>query len=137
MKNIDELVELVFTLSRITRGGAEEKNSYLSYIQFQALSFLLKHKNPTMKEVSLHVHITAPSTTILVNNLVRMKLVSRINDESDRRIIRLIITTSGKKELEKGLITAKKHLKKVFSKLSKRDGHNLTRILMKLSKLLN
>ena len=101
MKDIDKLIELVFTLSRITREGVEEKSNSLSYIQFQTLSFLLKQRNPTMKEISKHIHITAPSTTILINNLVRMKLVSRINDETDRRVIRLILTTSGREELEK------------------------------------
>jgi len=137
MKNIEKLTELVFTLSRITRDGIEEKDNSLSYIQFQTLSFLMKQKNSTMKEISEYVHITAPSTTTLVNNLVRMKLISRIDDKDDRRIVRLTITQSGKKELEKGFVAAIKHLKNVFSKLSKKDRDDLTRVLTKLSKLFN
>jgi len=137
MKDIDKLIELVFTLSRITREGVEERSNSLSYIQFQTLSFLLRQKNPTMREVSKHIHITAPSTTILINNLVRMKLVSRINDESDRRMIRLILTTSGREELEKGFLVAKKHLANIFSKLSKKDREDFVRVLTKLSELFN
>jgi len=137
MKNTNKLTELVFTMSRLTRDGIEEKNSFLSYIQFQTLSFLQKQKKPTMKEISKHIHITAPSATILIDNLVRMKLVSRIHDKIDRRIIRLIITTEGKEELKKGLIAAKKHLIKIFSKLSEKDKNDLMRVLTKLSKLFN
>jgi DNA-binding MarR family transcriptional regulator len=137
MKNIDKLSELVFMMSRITKEGLEEKDNSLSYIQFQTLAFLRRQNNPTMKEISQHVHITAPSTTILINNLVRMKLASRVNDKDDRRVVRLVITQNGKRELEKGSLAAKKHLKNVFSKLSKKDRDNLTCIMMKVSKLLN
>ncbi|MDD2656297.1 MAG: MarR family winged helix-turn-helix transcriptional regulator [Patescibacteria group bacterium] len=137
MKDINKIIELVFILSRITREGVEEKNNLLSYIQFQTLSFLIKQKNPTMKEISKHVHITSPSATILINNLVRMGLVSRVNDKDDRRVIRLIITTKGREELEKGFLMAKKHLKKVFRQLSEKDRDDFVRILTKLSKLFN
>ncbi|EKE06558.1 MAG: MarR family transcriptional regulator [uncultured bacterium] len=137
MKDIDKLIEIVFTLSRMTKEGFEDKDNSLSYIQFQTLSFLLKYNSPTMREISEYTHITAPSTTILINNLVRMKLVLRIHDEFDRRLIRLIITTSGKEELEKGVLAVKKHLKNVFSKLSKKDRHDFMRVLIKLSNFFN
>ncbi len=135
MKNIETLTELVFTISRITRGGLEGKSASLSYIQFQALSFIFKNKNASMKEISKHLQITAPSTTILINNLVRLKLVSRIDDRDDRRLVRLVISQSGQKELEKGFKAAKKHLETVFSKLSRQDQSDLNRILLKLSKI--
>ena len=92
MKNPDRLTELVFTLSRITRDGIEDKNNSLSYIQFQTLSFLIRKKTPTMKEISEYTHITPPSTTTLIDNMVRMKYILRIHDKTDRRIIRLEIT---------------------------------------------
>ena len=137
MKNIDRLTELVFTLSRITRDGIEDKNNSLSYIQFQTLSFLIRRKTPTMKEISEYIHITAPSTTILIDNMVRMEYILRINDKIDRRIIRLEITKKGQKELKIGLFVARKHLEKIFSKLSKTDRDDFERILTKLSKLFN
>ena len=137
MKNTDKLAELVFTLSRITRDGIEDKNNPLSYIQFQTLSFLMRQKTPTMKEVSEYIHITAPSATILIDNMVKMKYISRINDKIDRRIIRLEIMKKGQEELETGLIAAKKHLGKIFCKLSKKDRDNFEQILTKLSKLFN
>ncbi len=137
MKNADRLTELVFTLSRITRDGIEGKNNSLSYIQFQTLSFLIRKKTPTMKEVSEHIHITAPSTTTLIDNMVRMKYILRINNKIDRRIIRLKITKNGQKELEIGLVAAKKHLEKIFNKLPKKDRNDFERILTKLYKLFN
>lgn len=137
MENTDKLTDLIFVLSRITRDGVENKNSTLSYIQFQALSFLMKQENPTMKELSEYIHIAAPSTTALVDNLVRLEYISRTADKEDRRLVRLKITKNGQQELKKGLIAAKKRLEKVLNKLSKKDQSDLINILTKLSKLFN
>lgn len=137
MDNIDELIELVFTMNRLTKEGMEHEKSSPSYIQLQALAFILRQKNPTMKDVAEYLNITPPSTTFLINTLIKFGLVRRIYDNDDKRIIRLGISNKGKKELQVGFAKSKKHLHKKLSLLSIKERQNFISILKKLSLLIN
>lgn len=137
MNDIDELIELVFTMNRLTKEGMEHEKGSPSYIQLQALAFISRQKNPIMKDVAEYLNITPPSATFLVNNLIKLDLVKRIYDKNDKRIIRLSISNKGKKELDMGFSKSKKHLKKKLSLLSTKERQNFISILKKISLLIN
>lgn len=137
MTDLDELIELVFTMNRLTKEGMEHEKSSPSYIQLQALAFISRQKKPTMKDIAEYLNITPPSTTFLINNLVKFDLVKRIYDNDDKRIIRLSISNKGRKELEMGFVKSKKHLHKKLSLLSIEERKNFISILKKLSLLIN
>jgi len=137
MTNIDKLVDLVFTMNRLTKDGLENEKGFPSYIQLQALSFILRQKNPTMKDVAKYLNITPPSTTFLINNLIKFNLVKRVYDKNDKRIIRLNISNKGKKELQAGFAKSRKHLHKKLSLLSTKERQDFISILKKVSLLIN
>lgn len=137
MDNIDELIELVFTMNRLTKEGMEHEKGSPSYIQLQALSFILRQKNPIMKDVAEYLDITPPSATFLVNSLIKLDLVKRIYDSEDKRIIRLSISNKGKKELQAGFAKSKQHLHKKLSFLSAKECQSFILILKKISLLVN
>lgn len=137
MNDVDELIELVFTMNRLTKDGMENEKGSPSYIQLQALSFVLRQKNPIMKDVAEYLNITPPSATFLVNNLIKLDLIKRIYDSDDKRIIHLNISNKGKKELQKGFAKSKQHLYKKLSLLSTKERQNFISILKKLSLLVN
>jgi len=128
---------LVFTMNRLTKEGMEHEKGSPSYIQLQALSFILHQKNPIMKDVAEYLNITPPSATFLVNNLIKLGLVKRVYDADDKRIVRLGISNKGKKELQAGFAKSKKHLHKRLSLLSAKERQDFILILKKLSLLVN
>jgi len=137
MTDIDELIDLVFIMNRLTKEGMEHGKGSLSYIQLQALSFILRQKNPIMKDVAEYLNITPPSATFLMNNLIKLDLVRRVYDDDDKRIIRLSINSKGKKKLQAGFTKSKKYLHKKLSFLSAKERQDFILILKKLSLLVN
>src|SRR5680860_859478 len=124
MTDIDELIDLEFTMNRLTKEGMEHENGSPSYIQLQALSFILHQKNPIMKDVAEYLNITPPSVTFLVNNLIKLGLVKRVYGTDDRRVVQLDISNKGKKELQIGFAKSKKHLYKKLYLLSVKERQN-------------
>jgi len=137
MNDVDELIELIFTMNRLTKEGMEHEKGAPSYIQLQTLAFILRKKNPTMKNVAKYLNITPPSATFLVNNLIKLDLANRVHDDNDKRITRLVISAKGKKKLQAGFIKSKKYLHKKLSLLSTKERQNFISILKKISLLVN
>ncbi len=91
----------------------------------------------SMKDVARLLSITPASATSVVNGLVTMGALERINDASDRRVIRLRITAAGKRSLNAAEGMAKNALKRVFLQLSDRDRTNMIAALERLSVILS
>jgi len=137
MNEINELIELMFTMNRLTKEGMEHEKGSLSYIQLQALSFISRQENPIMKDVAKYLNIAPPSVTFLISNLIELGLVDRIYDDNDKRVTRLVVNVKGKKKLQAGFMKSKKHLSKKISLLSIEERQNFILILKKLSLLIN
>jgi DNA-binding MarR family transcriptional regulator len=137
MNNINKLIELIFIINRLTKEGMEHEKGSPSYIQLQTLAFISRQKNPIMKDVAEYLNITPPSTTFLVNNLIKLSLVNRVYDNDDKRITHLVVSTKGKKKLQAGFVKSKKYLHKKLTLLSIKERQNFILILKKLSLLVN
>lgn len=136
MKDIDEFVDLVFVINRLTKEGLENEKGSPSYIQLQALSFISRQKKPIIKSVAEYLNITAPSATFLINNLIKLELVNRLHNTQDKRMVHLVISKKGEKELAKSFLKSKKHLYKKLSLLSAKERQSFILILKKISLLL-
>jgi DNA-binding MarR family transcriptional regulator len=129
----NQLADLIFAMNRLTKEGMEYGLNSLTFTQLQTLSFVYRSSNPTMKEIAKYLHITPPSATSMVNNLVKLKFLKRKINGSDKRSINLLLTTKGEKEVHKGYALAKKHLEKRLDYLSEKDKREFIRIISKLS----
>lgn len=136
MKDIDELINLVFTMNRLTKEGLEGEKGTPSYIQLQALSFISKRKRPIKKDIAKHLKITPPSATFLINNLIKSKFINTLSNDKDKRETYLIISEKGKKELKKGFAKAEKYLHEKLAFLSTKERKSFILILKKISLLL-
>jgi len=56
-----------------------------------------------MSEVSARVGLALSSTTGLIDRLVERRLVERARSESDRRTVRVTVTTRGRRALESAI----------------------------------
>jgi DNA-binding MarR family transcriptional regulator len=132
-KKSNQLADLIFTINRLTKEGMEYGLNSLTFTQLQTLSFVYRSTNPNIKEISKYLHITPPSVTSMVNNLVKLKLLKRKTSGCDKRSKNILLTTKGEKELHKGYALAKKCLEKRLDYLSEKDKKEFIRIISKLS----
>ena len=107
--------------------------------QFVALSFLnyiSTDKGATMSEIAKSLHVTMPAATGIIDRLVRDGYCSRSSDLSDRRIIRVKITSKGDKTAQKIYKHRKEMIINIFGKLTKHDRDEYLRIFTKVGEIL-
>ncbi len=137
--NVQRLINLFFMTNRSLHKYLQKAEfvKTFSLLQFIAMRTVGDEGAISMKEVARILSVTPASATSLVNGLVRMGALERITDSSDRRVVRLRVTTSGSKALNAAEGVAKKELKSVFSRLSERDRAAMIDVLGKLSDILS
>jgi DNA-binding MarR family transcriptional regulator len=90
-----------FRLGAITRKISREYNtSFLEFGITLGQSFvlfdLLEHDGAGIKDIAGRVQLDSPAVTGLVDRLSRQGLVERIDDPSDRRSVKILLTEKGK-----------------------------------------
>jgi DNA-binding MarR family transcriptional regulator len=133
-KDFQELTSLFFSTRQIIRhklpsDGYSDPNAWL---RFETLRFIDQSKGPTMRDVADYVRIKAPSVTSLVDHLVRLGLVTKQKEQSDKRIVRLYPTTKGTSELKKYGQRCARTMREVFAKMPPDDVTDLVRVFRRL-----
>jgi len=99
----------------------------------ETLRFIHQQKKVTMRNLADYLHITPPSTTTLIDNLTKTKLIKRINDPNDRRLVHLSLTPKGQKLLLEKTRAIARIMHENLSALTSQDKKNLIQILEKIS----
>ena len=135
-KLTNDLVSLIFNAGQILKEKAREKTNLknCSFLHMQTLNYIKNKNNVAMREVADFLHITPPSTTSLVNALVKDSLVKRIIDEHDRRTIKLQITPAGINLLKNRFKVMVVEVEKGVNSLSENEKKNFIVILNKIIK---
>jgi DNA-binding MarR family transcriptional regulator len=136
---LGRLINLFFMTHRSLHKHMQEAKviTAFSFLQFITMKFVSEAGQASMKGIARFLSITPASATSLVNGLVRMGVLERIADASDRRVILLRPTAHGRKALSRTDSQAKKELKRIFQQLSDKDRESLTTILEKLFAVLS
>ena len=137
-KTINHIISLIFKNSRLIREHLRKEKKHpdpFSILRLEVLRYVLERKNPLMREVADYFCITPPSATSLVNSLVKLGMLQRLEDKNDRRVIRLYLTSKGKREIEKGFKEISHNMKGILALLNLREQKELIKILGKLSKI--
>src|SRR5207245_1405480 len=101
-------------------------------LQSQALSFLQKQPNAKMTDLANYLKLSSSSTTQLIERMVHSGYVARINDEHDRRVVHISVTKQGLEKLQQMKEEKRNNMKKLFSKIEKKDVIELIRIQEKI-----
>ena len=141
MKDVTlELVEMIFKVTQLMKKEitSDNKKATLSAPQFYTLMLINRRENISMSEVASDFHIELPSATSMINKLSKLGLVRRIEDENDRRLVRLTLTKKGKMVLRKATNQRKNKLKGFLSQLSDDNKLKLLSVLQSsIEKLQN
>ena len=135
---INQTITLIFKTSRLIRERLRKEKKHpdlFSVLRLETLRYVEEKKSPLMKEVADYFCITPPSATSLINSLIKSGALKRIRDKNDRRVVRLFITSKGRKKLKKGFDEIHNNMKKILAQLKISEQKNLIKILEKLSKI--
>lgn len=135
---IDQLLNTMGQLKKLLENQAHESHEEraATIMQFSALKFLKSTGNKTIGELAGYLRLSKSSATQLVERLVKAGFVTRVNDEIDRRVVRISITSIGEEHIGNLEKRYRDNMGKVFSKIPERDLQELIRIHTELIETL-
>jgi DNA-binding MarR family transcriptional regulator len=141
VSHVKELMKIFQTLIQYFKKFAPDKTSAgnrygITGVQLMTLHFVKHNDNCKTSDIANFLSVSPSDATRIVETLVKKGFVKRINDEKDRRIIRILIKEEGKKVLE----TIKQELalsfSKILEKIQEEDAKALLRGMNALSNAL-
>jgi DNA-binding MarR family transcriptional regulator len=103
----------------------EDAQSGIGPAQLSALSVLVFGGAKTVSELATQEQVRPPTMSRIVEGLAQKKLVQRVDDEADRRTVRVIATAKGEKLMQAGKARRVKALAERFEALSAGDVKTL------------
>jgi DNA-binding MarR family transcriptional regulator len=126
-----ELMQRFDVLTREFLAPLESAN--LSRPETTLLSFLTQRGPATMSEISSLLGMALSSTTGLIDRLVERRLVERARPESDRRTVRVMLTTRGKRALEAYTAAKTRLARGMLERLEPREREILLGLFRKMT----
>lgn len=102
--NKQKLMEQFFvTMTKIRRvmekiANFSDEDKLATMLQMQALTYLKDHPRSTVSELAQSLQMSSSSIAQFTDRLADANLITREHDDSDRRIVRLVLTENGKNE---------------------------------------
>lgn len=116
-------------------GGNMEDHPYL----FRVLILLSQSETPlTMSELSAELNVPMSTATRIMDLLVRGDMVERVNDPSDRRVVRVGISKNGRELYQAGVDYNRQRIERLLKDFSNEEKDQLLVLTKKLlDSLLN
>ena len=140
--NIDtaamELSELLPLLQqKLIKPFEQLSKSKLSPMQFHVLFILEEQGDLSMTELSNKLLTSKQQMTPIVDKLIIHRFVERKHNDVDRRIIKISLSSSGKRYMEKMKIDVFDMLKNKFHSLNDEDLGNLYKSFVEIRNIIN
>src|SRR5690348_92048 len=124
------VMETALLVTRLVRADVRShRPARLSVSQFRGLAFLNAHPDASLSEVADYLGLTPPSTSKLIDELVRRKLVTRRAAQHDRRRTMLRLTARGQADLRSAFDASQQTLARLLTDLSPADRAAVTRAM--------
>ena len=107
----------------------------LSHVQ--VLSMLNETGSMSVSEISHRLGIAKPNITPLVDRLIEEKLVDRIRDTQDRRVVNVVILKAGREKLAAMRATIGEQVQEWAQNISAADFRELADALSSLTRILS
>lgn len=115
------------------RSGNSEDHEFI----FRILMLLSQNKEPlTMSELSSDLDVPLSTATRIVDGLVRGGMAERVNDASDRRIVRVGMSRNGRELYETGIAYNKQRIAKLLKDFTEAEQAQLLSLMNKLLEAL-
>jgi DNA-binding MarR family transcriptional regulator len=116
---VDEVGQMIQRLSRVIQLFERDQIKVYGFTtsQYNTLLEINKAGSLTMNELSDKMNLNTSTMTRILDNLVRDKYISRDKDESDRRIVVVSLTESGREVAAKLSISVNEYYKKIIDNI--------------------
>lgn len=127
--------ELRYISGIIKQQGRKILSNYtITPPQFIALQWLFEHGDMTIGDLSNKMYLAFSTTTDLVDRMENNKLVKRVRDEQDRRVVRIHLLGEGERIIEEVIDKRRNYLNTVLEDFSEVEINEFSRLLTKLHK---
>ena len=128
----DEIVTTIFKFMALIRGKKTDSSaSELTLAQLHCV-IAINDTSPSMAEIANELELSMPTITVTIDKLVKLNYVVRKTDPSDRRVVRVGLTTQGKKITQKMRDQKAEIIKSAISKLSVSDRKKTREVMVSL-----
>ena len=104
--------------------------------EIKALSAFRGDEDYTMGELSKNAQVAMPSMTEMIDKLEKHEIAERYRDANDRRVVKVRLTSKGRKLRKEFMQRRLKEMKEIFGKLSKGELDDLVKSLKKARHIL-
>lgn len=94
------LVDVAPSVVRFIRAQMRRRMPDLTMVQFRTMAFLYRRSGCSLRALAVHLGVTPPTCSALVDRLVHRGVVSRTPSEASRREIALRLTRRGRAQFE-------------------------------------
>jgi DNA-binding MarR family transcriptional regulator len=130
---LDAFRQIVQAL-RVGRGGGVDAG--LGSAQLFALQQIAEHPDASINDVAALTCTHQSSVSVVIQRLVRQRLVAKIASSQDRRRQRLAVTAKGRRVLGRAPIAVQEHLIAAIAALPAADRRALARSLSAVARLV-
>lgn len=132
----EELISHMFIMGRLMRDKLHKNinEGQCSMMEFATMKYVKDVGQPHMHDVAKNFHVTPPAATLLIEPLVKAKLLARVLDPNDRRSVRVSLTPKGRRILERGIAKKVGEMKKIFGVLAPAERTQFVAIIKKIIK---
>jgi DNA-binding MarR family transcriptional regulator len=117
-------------------GRAGERRTGLSSARLFALQQIAEHPDSSINDIAAFTFTHQSSVSVVIQRLVRQRLVAKIAARDDRRRLRLAVTAKGRRALRRSPVAVQEHLIAAISALPAADRRALARSLGAVARLV-
>ncbi len=133
----EDMGRLLMAVSRLMhRASADLAEINMTPPQMAALATLSAVGECTMTQLSFFLGLALPTTTGIIDRLTKGGLVSRRRDEEDRRVVRVVITDTGRERLGESIEVRRETLGEMIEEMEAEPAEELVVTIKKLCDLL-
>lgn len=109
-------------------------NRGLTMTQLRLMYLLYRRDEQTITELAEQMRVRKPTITGLTDRLIKHKLIRRLNDPTDRRVVRIALTKEGRRVLGEIEVASKAYLDRIFGSLGDAKVEEFVRVLEDFSR---
>lgn len=132
---IEQLAQCLILLRKMqdkTDADLLESLGSLSMQELSVLNIVGDNEPCIMSEIAKQAFLSLSSITVIIDKLVKAKLVKRVRSETDRRIVQGILTAEGKKIYQVQIKHMHGVLRKILNALSVDEQENFLKLFQKI-----
>ena len=138
-RDLDEdlVARLRMTTARLARLLRQQDDSGLAPTSTAMLAAIGREGPITLGDLAAYEQVAPPTITKAVDKLEAAGLVDRVRDETDRRVCRVVLTTAGRRQIDRNRSRRNAWLTRQMRELSGGDVAKLQAAIDILERLTN